>query len=410
MKYDMSDSMYLEACETQRQIEILQAYLDSNQSTGMAARQLGINPRNVQLALKRIRNKANKRNGNQPVNEVPEGYMVKGVSALVDGDGVEKLRWIKTQVDWEKHQQLIAEAADAFSNTLPKYKPRKAPNNKETDVIPWFNIGDAHLGMLAHSMEVGENFDLKIAERELITAMMTLMIQAGKHERCVIQDMGDFTHYENMSGTTEHSGHALDFDTRFQKMVGVYIRTMRAIVEFALDNFDYVDVIINQGNHSRTNDIWMAKFLQSHYENEDRLTVLDNDSVFIGYRMGNTFVMSHHSDKCKHNKLVDVMATDFREDFGEAKYKYIDIGHIHHKSITKEYGDVTIESFNQLAPMDKYAFEGGWRSRSCLTCVLRSRTYGEKGRLVITAEEVKDLLKNVPKGTHVKPLRKAHRV
>ena len=138
--------------------------------------------------------------------------------------------------------------------------------------------------------------------------------------------------------------------------------------------------------------------------------VIDNDSVFIGYRMGNTFVMSHHSDKCKHNKLVDVMATDFREDFGEAKYKYIDIGHIHHKSIAKEYGDVTIESFNQLAPMDKYAFEGGGRSRSCLTCVLRSRTYGEKGRLIITAEEVKDLLKNVPKGTHVQPLRKAHRV
>lgn len=104
------------------------------------------------------------------------------------------------------------------------------------------------------------------------------------------------------------------------------------------------------------------------------------------------------------------MATDFREDFGEAKYKYIDIGHIHHKSIAKEYDNVIIESFNQLAPIDKYAFEGGWRSRSFLTCVLRSKTYGEKGRLIITAEEVKDLLSCVPKGTNVKSLRKAYKV
>ena len=29
-------------------------------------------------------------------------------------------------------------------------------------------------------------------------------------ERCVINDLGDFSHYENISGTTAHSGHALD--------------------------------------------------------------------------------------------------------------------------------------------------------------------------------------------------------
>lgn len=407
--YDMSLPEYEEACETERQLQVLRV-VNSCSSRTEAAKQLGISKRNVEMMLRRIRMKANKRIPPTGTN-VPEGYMLSGTSTLVGKDGTQKLQWVKTRVDWEQHQQMLQEAAAAFSASLPKYQPKTPPKDiTETDIIPWFNIGDAHLGMLAHSMEVGENFDLKIAERELTVAMMSLMMQAGKHERCVIQDMGDFTHYENMAGVTEHSGHALDYDTRFQKMVRVYIRTMRAIVEFALDNFTYVDVIINQGNHSRTNDIWMANFLRNHYENEDRLTVLDNDSVFIGYRMGNTFVMSHHSDKCKQQKLIDVMATDFREDFGQAKYKYVDVGHVHHKSIAKEYGDVIVESFNQLAPMDKYAFEGGWRSRSFLTCVLRSKTYGEKGRILITAEEVKDLLLNVPKGSHSKPIRKAYRV
>lgn len=56
-----------------------------------------------------------------------------------------------------------------------------------------------------------------------------------------------------------------------------------------------------------------------------------------------------------------------------------------------------MESWNQLAPGDKYAHDGGWRSRACLTCVLRSKTYGEKGRITISAEEVKDIIdKAVP--------------
>jgi hypothetical protein len=119
--------------------------------------------------------------------------------------------------------------------------------------------------------------------------------------------------------------------------------------------------------------------------------------------------MCHHTDKCKGVKLVDVMMTDFRQDFGEAKYKYIDGGHIHTRKAT-EQGDVLIETFNQLAPADKYAHDAGWRSRSCLTTVLRSKTYGEVGRTTLTAEQVKDQLLGCEAGTHVNIRREVHTV
>lgn len=391
---DYSDPIYREVCNTARQRQVLDVVVQCEGDVHKAAEALGINHRNVYMLLARLNKYAAKRMvGQHQPNVVPEGYALKGTSTLVDADGNTKLTWVKTTVDWEKQQEIMREAVDAFTDELPVYATLPAPQERlATDVIPWFNIGDAHLGMLAHSMEVGHNFDLNIAASELVLAMKMLIDRASGYERCVIQDMGDFTHYENMAGVTEGHGHALDFDTRFQRMIRIYIQTMRTIVDYALRKFKYVDVIKNQGNHSRTNDIWMANFLRHVYQNNPRLTVLNNDSVFTAYRMGNTLVMSHHSDKCKHQKLVDVMATDFREDFGECKYKYIDIGHVHHKSVAKEYGDVIIESFNQLAPSDKYAYEGGWRSRSFLTCVLRSKTYGEVGRHVVTAEEVQDRL------------------
>lgn len=391
---DYTNPVYMQSCETWRQREVLKCVLDSD-THKEAAEKLGISYRVLLKTLGRIERNATKRNLDEHTGtNVPENYLIKGTSSLVDSEGNTRLKWVKTSLDQQKQQESLTAMCNAMCSELPIVDKIKSPAKKydNQDVIPFFNIGDAHLGMLAHQMEVGHNFDMKIAERELTSALFNLMDRTAGYERCVIQDMGDFTHYENMAGVTEGHGHALDIDTRFTKLIEVYTRTMRSIIEYALARFKYVDVIINQGNHSRTNDIWMCNFLKHVYQKNKRLHILDNSSVFIGYRMGDTFVMSHHSDKCKHNKLVDVMATDFREHFGECKYKYIDIGHIHHKMQAKEYGDVTIESFNQLAPSDKYAHDGGWRSRSFLTCVLRSKKYGEIGREIITAEQVQDEL------------------
>jgi len=369
----------------------------------VAASCAGQNVNSFRSALERIRNRAY---ANLPglhdstiQDAIPDGYQIKGVSNMVE-NSLGKPMWVKTEKAQAQQALEMDIAAKSYADKLPKVEPTKiAEQSDDTDLIPWFNIGDAHLGMLAHDKEVGHNFDLKIAERELCTALAMMIERAPRTQRCVVQDMGDFTHYDNMAGKTSESGHDLDFDTRLNKMIYVYSRVMRFIVTTALEKYQHVDVIINQGNHSRVNDHWMAAHLSAIYENEPRLTVLNNSSVFIPYRMGNTFVMSHHSDKCKGARLAGVMANDFAQDWGETKYHYVDIGHVHHKSVTKEDNGAIIESFNQLAPMDKYAHDGGWRSRQMLTTVLRSKTYGETGRMVLTAEEVKDRILKLKPGT-----------
>lgn len=361
-----------------------------------------------------------KQSGYDPDNDRyhknPQEQAVKGYSTLVrvkdksDESAGTVLEWVKTDVDRKKWLEIAEQAAKDFYEDLPAIDISPAPTNYDTDIIPWFQIGDGHCGMIAYSNEVGESFDLKIFERDLCKAMATLIDRAPDCERCVIHDLGDMTHYETFDAVTLASGHALDFDTRYPKMIRVYIRTMRFIIERALSKFKFVDVIINQGNHSRSNDIWMRELLEVAYGHTGRVNCLNNESVFIPYRMGNTFVMCHHSDKCKPNKLAHVMATDFAHDWGESTYRYIDIGHIHHSMVSKEHPGVKIESWNQLATSDKYAHDGGWRSRSCLTVVYRSKTYGEKGRETITLEEVRDLLDGAVGGTNVGKRRKVYTV
>lgn len=400
-----------EYAQTDVEKECLEAYIESGGNSDKAAESIGKDGGNIRKVVRRLKARAAKTDPELHTKQAPEGYMLGGVSTLTKNAAGENM-WVKTKADTVMQQQMMREFAEAFCSQVDPLPVIPAPKKKDldTDIIPWFQIGDAHIGMLAHFAEVGHNFDLKIAERELVKAMMILIDEAPNCERCVIQDLGDATHYENFSATTEASGHPLDADGRFPKMIHVYARIMRAIIDRALSKFKFVDVIVNQGNHSRTNDIWMGVYLRGIYEKNKRLHVLNNSSVFIPYRMGNTFVLCHHTDKCKPSQLAGVMANDFAQDWGETKYHYIDGGHVHHRQTSKELNGAIYESWNQLAPMDKYAHDHGYRSRSCLNVVMRSKTYGEKSRNTLPVEEVKDLLENLPAGSTAAKRREVYTV
>jgi hypothetical protein len=401
----------LKAWATPAQAGYIDAINAANGNVRKAAQLLGKHHSTLQESIANLRASAAAR-GYSPehgmTKTVPFPFIVKGQSTLDrvhPGGGRETvLQWTKTRIDDVEWIESVKAGVAAFvEEQEPIAIPQFPADNFDTDVIPWIQIGDAHLGMLAHEAETGANFDLKIAERELCTAVAILLDELPFVERLVIHDVGDFTHYENMKGETEASGYALDYDGRFPKMIEVYSRVMRFVVDYALTRAQNVDVIVNQGNHSRTNDIWMATLLRAVYGNTGRVNVLNNSNVFIGYRMGKTFVMTHHSDKTEPKNLAHVMATDFAQDWGEAEFRYIDIGHIHHNMVLKEHPGVTIESWNQLAAPDKYAHEYGYRSRQSITIVYRSRTYGEIGRRKLPVEQVRDAIREEGGHDHYVP-------
>jgi hypothetical protein len=371
-----------------------------------AATALGVAKNAVNESIDRLRKHA-ARQGYSPehdlVHPAAPGQMLKGASTLYK-DGVPVMQWVKTTADQERMEQIMREVVAGFVEDIGPLNAPPAPLDFQSDVIPWIQIGDAHIGMLAHVNEVGESFDLKIAEHEICAAIGILIDELPSCERMVINDLGDATHYQNFGATTD-SGHILDFDTRFPKMIKVYSRVMRFIVEKALSKAKHVDVIVNQGNHSRVNDIWMAELLRVAYGHTGRVHILNNDSVFIAYRMGNTLVMTHHSDKCKPHMLANVMTTDFRKDYGETEHHYIDIGHVHHGMVMKEHPGIFIESFNHLAALDRWAHDSGYRNRKSITIILRSKTYGEVGRRLLPIQEIRSrmvkALQTVPEAREV---------
>ncbi len=382
-------------------LETLRLYSEYGNVTE-AARIAEINRNTFQSRLDNARAKFNTLTREEIDHKLVEGFELKGYSQFTktaSGDPI----WLKT-VRAERDYWKGIEAA--LNDLEPVQTVPAAPPSPQDDIIPWLQIGDAHIGMLASEVETGANFDISIGEREICAAAAALIEDAPPCDRMVINDLGDGTHYETFKAETEASGHRVDEDTRYWKMIRAYIRITRFIVEKALEKARTVDYIANQGNHSRSNDIWIAAMVDALYGDTGRVNVLSNESPFIAYRMGKTLVMVHHGDKAKPEKCRDVMATDWERDWGETTFRYIDGGHVHH-SQRKELAGCLFESWNNLAPRDKYAHDGGWRSKQCMSLVLRSRTYGEMGRHVMPIERVRDLILANDKSHYVPPERRA---
>lgn len=284
--------------------------------------------------------------------------------------------------------------AAAYENykPLPEIKPTLKPEGYDQEIVPFYNIGDAHIGMLAYAFETGEDFNIDKAILELSNGLGALIANTTPSKKGVIVDLGDGTHYENLAGVTSGHGHALDCDGRYVRMIEAYSDLMINMIDLALKVHEEVDVLINQGNHSRENDLAASVWLRRIYKNNPRVNILDNTNVFNFYTLDNVQILFHHGDKCKPDKLIDVMINDGRVDYGRCEHHYIWTGHVHHRNTSNEFRGISTESFNILANKDKYAHDGGWRSNQSITRVDVHREYGEIGRATYNIRAVRAII------------------
>lgn len=359
------------------------AALKKHGSQRKAANALDMNLRNLQRRLALL-----VRKGYSPAHDmtrpVPDGYLVKGVSTYYDKEGKPAGQWVKSAIDAERQREIIEEAVSAMVADLPKLEPRRAEGNLWLrKLMACYPIGDAHLGMLSWKPETGEDWDLAIAERVQCGAMRALVEGAPPAAKAVIVNLGDWFHYDSMEPVTSRSGHVLDADGRYAKMVAVGIKVMRQCIESALAKHKSVHVINVIGNHDDTGALWLSAALAHIYEREPRVTVEQSPAPFTYFRHGRTLVGCHHGNTCKPDKLPGVMAADRASDWGQTEHRYWWLGHVHHQSV-KEYPGVSVETFGTLAAKDAYATAGGWRAARNMKCIVLHEEHGEVARHTVS--------------------------
>ena len=352
-----------------------------------AAELLGVTPGAVANRL------AQARRGIAPESDwtkpVPEGYRVKGVSTLYDGDGQLRAQWVKSQIDPDAMERVVREALAAMGERIPRAKATAGPKRTHEQLLNLYVITDFHLGMLSWHEETGADWDTAIAEDMLVRWFEQAIAQAPAAETGVLAQLGDFLHWDGLDAVTPASKHLLDADTRFQKLVRVAIRALRRVIGLLLTKHAKVHLVMAEGNHDPASSIWLREWFAVLFEDEPRVTVDLSPDPYYCVEHGKTALFFHHGHKRKPANVDTVFAAKFREVFGRTGHAYAHMGHMHHID-QRETNLMVVEQHRTLAAPDAYASRGGWVSGRDAQVITYHDTRGEVGRVRVSADMVRE--------------------
>ena len=376
------DSRLLEFCQTERQRNILIALIENGGNRRKTAKQIGLAERSLYEMIARVRQYA-ARHGVSPdhglTHATPPGFAVKGVSTLYNADGEQTAQWVKTTAEAERPEALREAILEAFEDYRGRGKVSAAPKHSEADLMTVYPMGDPHLGAYSWAEETGDDFDLKIAEQNLCESVSRLVACSPKSEVGLILNLGDFFHSDTSENRTLRSGHALDVDTRWAKVLRVGVRAMMQCIESACRKHQTVIVKNLIGNHDDHTSQMLSIALGLFYEGNDRVIIDESPSKFWFHRFGRVLIGATHGDTCKPTALPGIMAHDRAGDWGETKHRYWYTGHIHSQTVM-EFPGVLWESFRTLAGKDAWTASKGYRSGRDMYAIVHAKDHGEVER------------------------------
>lgn len=372
---------------TPRQAE----YIDAVNETGShrkAALKFNVSHATIDGALKAVRKRAAMA-GYSPdhfmTRPVPEPYVVKGTSTYFDRDGQVRGQWVKSSLSNEMASEALQAVADALSQEIARVDPIEKPPHVNASLCNLFTLTDSHVGMMAWHKEGGADWDLKIAERTLIGCFEQAVMSAPKARVAIVNQLGDFLHSDSLLAVTPTSGHVLDQDGRYSKMVAAAIRILRRVIDIALMRHDEVHLVVAEGNHDMAGSVWLRQMFQALYENEPRLTVNVSELPYYVVQHGKTMLAFHHGHMKKNEGLPLLFAAQFPVMWGGTVKRYAHVGHRHHIDIKEHSGMIVIQHAT-LAARDAYAARGGWISERQMTAYTYHVEHGEVGSVTVTPE------------------------
>ena len=381
----------IQFCESDLQRIIVKEVIVKGRPLTQVAKECNSSERVARHSKQRLLAKAAKQ-GYSPEHHwnhpVPDGHKIKGVSTFYDEEGNPVRQWVKSQTDEQRQFEILVERLESSVEGLPKFKPTKPPAKVDDDLASLLTITDFHLGMYAWEAETGNDWDMQIARDVFLNSVHDMIQASPKSGTGILCQLGDFLHWDGMLAVTPQSGHILDADTRYGKLVEMAMSVMSEAVRMMLKRYGKVVVLSAEGNHDISGSIWLRKHIKHTFSNEPRVEVIDNEFPYYAYLHGQTMLGFHHGHKMKLASLHKLFASEprFREMWGQASGTYIHTGHYHHERLIEDGGAIA-EMHPTLSGRDAYAARGGWVSRRGAKVITYDKTNGEIARVTVRPRE-----------------------
>lgn len=326
----------------------------------------------------------------------PSPFVVKGVSTMYDGEGNLRAQWVKTKLDEEMmEQRMRLFVQELVDSVVPKVSTVKPPRKTGYhDIMVGYPLGDHHFGMLAWGRETGNDYDLEHAKDSLANAIDHLIAMSPPSETALFCNLGDFLHTDNRTNRTPQSGHQLDVDSRFAKIIRVAAYSVAYAIERLLEKHHTVKVVNVAGNHDPDSTSWVSLVLEAYFRKEPRIIVDKSPAKIQFHQFGSNMIGMTHGDTMKLQQLAGVMASYQPKMWGETTHRYAWTGHVHHSQtvFSKENHGVRAESFGVLGPLDAYGASVGHLAQREMHAIVYRKEGGEQGRVIYNLNEARDYI------------------
>lgn len=232
---------------------------------------------------------------------------------------------------------------------------------------------DYHVGAMAdESTQEGlkDQYDL------LCGAFEHLISQSIPAKTCIINILGDWFHFDNLLPLTPRSHNVLFANGNYRDLVEMGVKLMRKLIDWALRKYEFVKVVICEGNHDQASALWLRVMMMALYEHEPRIEFADSDTPFYAISHGASFLGYHHGHikGLKDPKdLALYFSQAYRITWGATEHTYLKTGHLHHVH-QKEVHGILVTQEPTLASKDHHAHHHGYWSAEAAW----SRTYHDK--------------------------------
>lgn len=295
------------------------------------------------------------------ISDVRGGWIVKP-----DGKGGRlSLNFKAPQTDPINQLDRIS---DAFNAVKPVNVPAADVYNDLMTVYPLY---DMHIGMMAWGRETrGQDFDLDLMKSDLMQSISTVQSYAPDSQDALIILGGDTIHINDHFNQTPASGHKMDVDGRFEKVIDTAIEAISWAVEYLASKHSTVKVVVLRGNHDETAHLVLKAALKQRYRGSDNvsfpaLNKWDKSEIYW-FKHGSSLIIAHHGDKAPPERLA-MIAADKCPDWSSCKYRVILTGHLHSLKV-KDMAGVTHYTLRAFCPPDAYgAMFGGVRGLSAMS-------------------------------------------
>lgn len=369
------------------------ADLNSGMSFHSVSKKYGLSRDRVRMSLKALTQRAVVQ-GYSPDHDmrrtVPEPFIMKGLTQHYVYDehtGERRLaqEWTKPRIEEQRLEAVIRAACEAMTQDISRAKPIKRPEVTSSALCNLYTFTDYHLGMAAWVQETGADWDLPIAERLIIDCFERMITAAPRAHTAVINQLGDFLHFDGLLPVTPKHHNVLDASGRYSQVVQAAVRVLRRLIDIALMKHAQVHVICAEGNHDESSSVWLRVMLSALYENEPRVTVDMTETPYYAFEWGTTMLGFHHGHLKKIEQLPLLFATRHAGMWGRTTKRYAHAGHEHH-SYENELSGMKVIRHPTLAGADAYAARGGWDSEREATAITYHREFGQVGRTTVTPE------------------------